>query len=140
MTSSRMEIRRSAALRLAEVVGNITLVGMIWLNSSLQDGGFISTLLLLLPTALFLSNAIIELAYLLRGNPAVVSIADEVMTVRGPLRTKRFALSDVSVAASSRLLWPGSVVIKSADSSVTLTDFEIGRKSRVALTEFFRSR
>lgn len=134
-----MEIRRAAALRLAEVVGNITLVGMIWLNSSLHDGGLASALLLL-PCALFLSNALIELSYLVRGNPPVVSIADDVMTVIGPVRTKRFALSDVSVAASSRPLWPGTVVIKSAGSSITLTDFEIGRKARVALMEFFRSR
>ncbi|MBU3679610.1 MAG: hypothetical protein FGM32_08390 [Candidatus Kapabacteria bacterium] len=134
-----MEFHRSAGVRLAEVIGNGILIGMIWLNTSLHDGGLASTLLLL-PCALFMFNALIELSYLVRGNPAVVSIVGDVLTVIGPIRTRRYVVSDVTVRSSSRLMWPGSVVIKSAGSSVTLTDFEIGRKARIALTEFFRSR
>ena len=121
MKSTTMEFHRSAGLRLAEVIGNGALIGMIWLNTSLHDhdGGLTSTLVLL-PCALFLFNALIELSYLVRGNPAVVSIVGDVLTVKGPIRTRRYVLSDVSVHSSSRLMWPGSVVNKSANSSVKI--------------------
>lgn len=138
VSSSSMEIRRSAGLRLAEVIGNTAVVGMVWLNPSLHDGGVVSAVLLI-PSAVLLFNALVELSYLVRGNPAVVGIADDAMTVIGPLRTRRFALSDVTAVSSSGNNWPGAVVIKTASSSVTLSDFEIGRKARVALAEFFRS-
>lgn len=139
MPSTAMHIHRPAVLRLVEVLINTALLGMIWLNPSLHDGGIISALLLI-PSALFLTIALTELSYLVRGNPAVVSVSEETLTVTGPFRTRRFALPDVSVASSSRLSWPGSVVIKDGVSSVTLTDFEIGRKSRIALADFLGGR
>lgn len=139
MSSSTWHIQRPAGLRLAEAVVNIALLGMIWLNPSLHDGGVISALLLI-PSALFLTSAVTELSYLFRRNPAVVSVSGDTLTVTGPFRTRRFALPDVSVASSSRLSWPGSVVIKDGVSSVTLTDFEIGRKSRIALADFLGGR
>lgn len=139
MPSTAMHIHRPAALRLAEVLFNTALLGMIWLNPSLHDGGLISTLMLI-PSALFLTNALTELSYLVRRNPAVVSVSGDTLTVTGPFRTRRFALPHVSVASSSRLSWPGSVVIKDGGSSVTLTDFEIGRKSRIALADFLSGR
>ena len=139
MSSPLLEIRRSAGLRLAEVLINSALLGMIWLNPSLHDGGLISVLLLI-PSVLFLTNALTELSYLVRRNPAVVSVSGDTLTVTGPFRTRRFALPDVSVSSSSRLSWPGSLVIKDGSSSVTLTDFEIGRKSRIALADFLSGR
>lgn len=139
MSSPLLQIRRSAALRLAEVLINTALLGMIWLNPSLHDGGIISALLLI-PSALFLTNALTELSYLVRRNPAVVCVSGDTLTVTGPFRTRRFALPDVSVSSSSRLSWPGSIVIKEGGCSVMLTDFEIGHKARIALADFLSGR
>lgn len=124
MTNDLIEFRIPVARRCAFIL--LHLAFMILISKTLSDTTVpIELITLVLGLLTFGIGLLIEISYLLRGNPAIFRVNNDTLIVCNLLEQKTFSLQSVRLTANRILPFVGSVSISDGTNKVTISNLTL---------------
>jgi hypothetical protein len=111
-----------------------TVLGFITYPGFRHDGTWLLSIVLWSGFILMMAGAVIELRFVLFGNPPVWRIVDNALEVRTWFKRTTFSLDSVTIAVVGGSSW-GSTVLSDRSQRITLTSFELPVAQRAVLAQ-----
>lgn len=116
---SSYEIKGSILNRIGVVLG-LVILAYVWFTQLTFESPLVIALALVV-TPLFLIPGLTNLAFLMRGNPAVVTLTGDVVTVSNGITKKVFDRTSLRVSRLRGGYWPRSITLRDGTKKTTIT-------------------